>query len=48
MADDVLDLECLSARDLLALIAGVRETKPRDGLRALEDAVLDMVAQASG
>lgn len=40
---DPLDLECHSLRDFLNLIAGVRETHPRDGLRACEDAVLDLV-----
>lgn len=42
---DPLDLECHSLRDFLALIHAVRETKPRDGLRAVEDAVLDLVAK---
>jgi hypothetical protein len=40
-----LDLACHSARDFLALIHAVRETKPRDGLRALEDALLDLVGE---
>ena len=36
----------MTARDFLHLITLVRDTKPRDGLRALEDAVLDVVAKA--
>lgn len=46
MADDILDTPSLSARDVLLLVRLVRETGPRDGLRALEDRVLDMVARA--
>lgn len=51
MADvDPMDLDCHSLRDFLTLIAGVRETKPAgmrewDGLRALEDVVLDLAAK---
>ena len=45
-ADDLLDLRCLSTRDVLELVAAVRETKPRDGLRALEDALLDVSVRA--
>lgn len=43
---DLLDAACWSARDLLELIGHVRAAKPRDGLRMLEDAVLDMVGRA--
>lgn len=43
---DLLDVPCYSARDVLELIHLVRELKPRDGLRVLEDAVLDMVERA--
>lgn len=42
---DMLDTP-MTARDFLHLIGHVRDTKPRDGLRALEDAVLDVVARA--
>ena len=42
---DMLDTP-MTARDFLHLIHHVRDTKPRDGLRALEDAVLDVVAKA--
>lgn len=41
-----LDLACWSARDLLVLTTALRETAPRDPLRALEDAVLDLVGDA--
>ena len=43
---DALDIDCHSVRDILELISTVRETKPRDGLRALEDALLDLVGRA--
>jgi hypothetical protein len=43
---EALDMECYSTRDFLHLIAFVRDTKPRDGLRALEDALLDLVGRA--
>lgn len=43
-ADDALDLECHSVRDFLNLIAGIRQAKPRDPLRALEDVLLDLGA----
>lgn len=43
--DNPLDLECYSVRDLLSLIGAVRDTKPRDGLRALEDALLDLMGR---
>lgn len=36
-----LDLVCWSARDLLRLTSALRGTHPRDGLRALEDVLLD-------
>lgn len=39
-----LDLECHSVRDFLNLIAGIRQAKPRDPLRALEDVLLDLGA----
>lgn len=42
---DALDLEAHSVRDMLVLIGLVRETHPRDGLRALEDALLDLVGR---
>lgn len=42
---EALDLACWSARDLLVLTTALRETGPRDPLRALEDAVLDLVAE---
>ena len=41
--DELLDAVCWSARDVLELIGHVRAAKPRDGLRMLEDALLDMV-----
>lgn len=44
--EDALDLACWSARDLLTLTTAIRDTHPRDPLRALEDAVLDLVTQA--
>lgn len=37
-----IDLECHSVRDFLHLIATVRQAKPRDPLRALEDVLLDL------
>ena len=40
---DILDLPCLSARDVLVLLTLVADTKPRDGIRAAQDAVLDLV-----
>lgn len=43
---DPLDAVCWSARDLLELIGHVRAAKPRDGLRMLDDAVMDMVGRA--
>ena len=43
---DLLDAACWSARDLLELTGHVRAAKPRDGLRMLDDAVLDMVGRA--
>ena len=43
---DPLDAVCWSARDLLELIGHARAAKPRDGLRMLDDAVLDMVGRA--
>jgi hypothetical protein len=43
---EALDEECYSTRDFLHLIAFVRDTRPRDGLRALEDALLDLVGRA--
>lgn len=42
---DALDLDCHSVRDMLELIGTVRDTHPRDGLRALEDALLDLVGR---
>jgi hypothetical protein len=42
---DALDYE-FSVRDLLVLIGHVRGTKPRDGLRSLEDALLDLCERA--
>lgn len=42
---DILDTP-MTARDFLHLIGDVRDTQPRDGLRALEDAVLDVVSKA--
>lgn len=44
---EALDMECYSTRDFLHLIAFVRDARPRDGLRALEDALLDMVGRAT-
>ena len=41
--DELLDAVCWSARDVLELIGHVRAAKPRDGLRMLENALLDMV-----
>lgn len=43
---DALDYE-FSVRELLVLIGHVRGTKPRDGLRALEDSLLDLVERAT-
>lgn len=42
---EALDLACWSARDLLVLTTALRETAPRDPLRALENAVLDLVVE---
>lgn len=42
----MLDVPCFSARDLLALVGHVRDTKPRHPLRAIEDALLDLVDKA--
>ena len=39
-----IDLDCHSVRDFLHLISAVREAKPRDPLRTLEDMLLDLVA----
>ena len=41
---EILDLDCLSIRNILELIGGLRQTNPRDPLRALEDILLDQVA----
>lgn len=38
-----LDWHIFSVRDFLAVISGVREAKVRDPLRAVEDALLDLV-----
>lgn len=43
---EALDLDVHSVRDMLELIGHVRDTKPRDGLRALEDALLDLIGMA--
>lgn len=43
---EALDLDVHSVRDMLILVGLVRDTNPRDGLRALEDALLDLVGQA--
>lgn len=43
---DLLDTVCYSARDVLVLIGHVRGIRPRDGLRVLEDSLLDMVGRA--
>lgn len=40
--------EPLTVRDMLQLVGLVRDTKPRDGLRAVEDALLDLVGKVSG
>ena len=45
ITEDELDLTCWSARDLLTLVGAIRDTRPRDGLRALEDALIDRVLQ---
>lgn len=42
---EALDTE-LPVRSFLELIGAVREGKPRDPLRALEDALLDLVGRA--
>lgn len=42
-SDQALDLPVWSARDILVFLAALRETKPRDPLRAAEDAMLDLV-----
>ena len=41
--DELLDAPCWSAREVLELIGLVWSTRPRDGLRVLEDSALDMV-----
>lgn len=41
-----IDWHIFSVRDFMAVIAGCREANPRDPLRALEDALLDLVDQA--
>ena len=41
MSEPLLD-EPITVRDVLTL----RDTRPRDGLRALEDALLDLVGPA--
>lgn len=41
-----LDLDCHSVRDVLNLIGAVRQAKPRDPLRALENVLLDLVVEA--
>lgn len=43
---EMLDAVCWSARDVLVLIGHVRGVRPRDGLRVLEDSVLDLVGRA--
>ena len=43
---DALDLDCHSVRDFLVLVSAIRELHARDPLRALEDALLDLVGQA--
>lgn len=45
-ATEALDLDCHSVRDVLNLIGAVRQAKPRDPLRALEDVLLDLVVDA--
>ena len=40
--------EPLTVRDMLTLVGHVRDTKPRDPLRAVEDCLLDLVRKASG
>lgn len=44
--DDLLDIPCMTPRDVLELVALVRDTKPRDGLRAMEDALLELIEKA--
>ena len=44
---DALDVP-LTVRDFLRLVAAVRDTRPRDPLRAVEDACLDLVGKAAG
>ena len=41
---DLLD-EPITVRDVPTLAGLVRDTRPRDGLRALEDALLDLVRE---
>jgi len=43
MTTDALDLPRWSARDVLAFLGALRDTKPRDPLRAAQDALLDLV-----
>ena len=38
----------VTLRDVLRIVTLVRETRPRDGLRAVEDAVLDLAGRCEG
>lgn len=44
---DDLDAPCFSARDILELCTLIRDLKPRDGLRTLEDSILDLTNRAT-
>ena len=43
---ELLDEPTLSLRDVLDLVRLTRDTHPRDPLRALEDALIDLAARA--
>ena len=43
--DNPLDWHIFSVRDFLAVVSGCRQDRPRDPLRAIEDALLDLVAE---
>lgn len=42
-----IDWHIFSVRDFLAVIAACRQDRPRDPLRAVEDALLDLVERQS-
>ena len=44
MSEPLLD-EPITVREAITIAGLVRDTRPRDGLRALEDALLDLVGE---